>query len=236
MERKLQLVLAFMIVMLAASAALAVGPMGTRDYPSEFMSPEAILDQAFQRIQWYEANNLEVPEDVYAFYFKAEQMLHPEFYDHRDAPGTLDQFADACPGTVIEGPDFGEMFVTSTGSTMTVNNDCSIPNARLGRDVVVNLNINYQCLVTITTAGSAFDTYLVLYEDNCCDGDNDFVVASNNNDPYLNNGQRLAAGLQICLNPDDYYIVLDGASSAARGSYRLSIAIEDFCNEGDPSR
>jgi len=231
-----KVVLTAMMLMLMSSAVFATGPMGTRDIAVGVWSPEEILDQAFQRIQWFDQNNIDAPEDVYDFYFHAEQLVHPEYYDNRDVAGTLDQFADACPGTEINGPDFGEMFVTSTGSTMTVNNDCSYPSCRLGRDVMVQLNINYDCLVTITTAGSAFDTYLCLFEDNCCDSDNDFLVASNNNDPSLNNGQRLAAGLQICLEPDDYYIVLDGASTAARGSYRLSIAIEDFCNEGDPSR
>ena len=236
MSKRIALVFVGLLSVLVVNAAMATGPMGTRDIAVGVWSPEEILEQAYQNIQRDEVNNVDVSEDVYDFYFRAEQLAHPEFYDYRDAAGTLDQFDDACPGTVIEGPDFGEMFVTSTGSTMTVNNDCSYPSCRLGRDVMVNLNIYYPCLVTITTAGSSFDTYLCLYEDNCCDGDNDFLVDFNNNDPYLNNGQRLAAGLQLCLDPDDYYIVLDGASPAARGSYRLSISIEDDCDEGEPSR
>ncbi|MBL0060996.1 MAG: hypothetical protein IPP40_05765 [bacterium] len=236
MSKRITLVLVGLMGVLAVNAAMATGPMGTRDIAVGVWSPEEILEQAYQNIQWYEEHNVDVPEDVYDFYFLAERLVHPEYYSARDEAGSLDQFADACPGTVINGPDFGEMYITSTGSTMTANNDCSTPNARLGRDVMVNLNIFYPCRVTLRTAGSVFDTFLVLYEDNCCDSDNDFVVASNNNDPYLNYGQRLAAGLEVCLFPGDYYIVLDGASSAARGSYRLAIAIEDLCNEGDPSR
>lgn len=198
-------------------------------------SPEEILEAAAGYIQWHEEQGLEVPEYVYEFHFKVEQTAHPEYFAGRTELNPLDQHDDACPGTHIEGPDFGDVSITSCGTTMYANNDCSYPNCRNARDVIIEIDMNYDGWLTVRTAGSMFDTYLCLYEDACC-GDISDLIDSNNNAPWLNNGQRLAAGLESFISAGTYYLILDGAGPAARGAYCLTLEFTEDGEGGNESR
>ncbi len=202
-------------------------------------SPQEILDAALAHIQQLEADGWDIGDDTYEFYFRGERLLHPEFYATRhDRSESMDQFLDTCPGGLIVGPEweddaargFGGTYIVSTcGQTTTARNDCSYPRCRFGRDVVVTLEVPSFTGLYIRTAGSSFDTYLCLYEDECCSSDNDYLVESNNNFPELNYGQPLAAGIATCLPPGTYYLILDGATTAARGSYCVQFEFTEFC-------
>ncbi|MCB1061136.1 MAG: hypothetical protein KDB65_12990 [Calditrichaeota bacterium] len=216
-----------------AAPAFAATPGSELAYGKS--SGEAILEAAFRNIERLDEQGLEVPQDLYDFYFKFEQALHPEYYTaaEREQAVTLDQFANACPGTVIDGPEGEDIVIRSYGQTYTAGNNCSYPFCRLGNDVVVQLEVYGFDGLTIRTAGSTFDTYLCLYEDACCgSAPASSLYESNNNDPSLNYGQRLAAGLQTCVSPGTYWLVLDGAGPSAKGSYCLTIEWEsDACDD-----
>ncbi len=190
------------------------------------------LEGAYQQITWYEARQLEVPEGLYEFYFKYEKLVHPEFYETRHQNAVvLDEFADSCPGTVIQIPDEEEYTVISCGQTNNARNDCTYPDCRWGRDVVVQVELEEDGQMTITTTGSNFDTYLSVFEDDCFTEDGSDLIESNNNNPSLCNGQRLAAGIYECFDAGTYWIVVDGNSTSSRGSYCLTIEFEDFCDD-----
>ncbi len=222
--------------LLAIATAIASGPghVAAATNPTGLAfgksSAAEILEGAYQEILRYQKLGYEVPEEMYNFYFAYEQLVHPEYYEGRHAEqGALDEFADACPGTVINGPDFGNQTIITCGQTNNAANDCSYPHCRWGRDVVAQLVVNDYNYVIITTTGSRFDTYLCLYEDGCCGEPGSFLITTNDNNPSLCDGQRLAAGLDACLAPGTYYVVLDGAGVAARGSYCLTV---QFLAEG----
>lgn len=226
MGKRYRLIVLGLAAVLVANAAMAGGPVNPMGLAFGKSSGEEILEGVYQYIQQLEQDQVDVPQHVYDFYFACEKRVHPEFYPERGENGSLDQHDDACPGTLLEFGDLeGELTVVSCGTTMFANNDCSYPDCRNARDVIVHLAIDTFGWLTVRTAGSAFDTYLCLWEDGCC-GDGGELLASNNNAPNLNNGQRLAAGLEGFVAPGDYYLVLDGAGPAARGAYCLSITVE----------
>lgn len=187
-------------------------------------SATEILAGAYQQIMWYETQQLDVPEALYDFFFKYEALVQPELNPERtEGRNVLDEFADLCPGTVIEGPDGGDLTVTSYGQTNNATNNCTYPNCRFGKDVVVQLEVQSSNFIRVTTTGSRFDTYLCLYEAGCCGELGSTKIVENNNNPGLCDGQLLAAGFQTCVDPGTYWLVLDGAGVAARGSYALTI-------------
>jgi hypothetical protein len=215
---------------LGANKASAAGTNGLAFGRS---SAEEILDAAAVAIERLNAVAEEVPQEMYDFYFKLEQATHPELYSERGTVITLDQNADRCPGTLLFGPEEEDIVIRTCGSTLAASNDCSYPNCRYGRDVVMQLEVFGFDAITISTAGSSFDTYLCMYEDVCCDegGESRSLYESNDNNPSICNGQRLAAGISTCVSPGTYYLVLDGASPAARGSYCVTITWEyDDCD------
>lgn len=221
--------------LMALSAAFAADEAGNApdgQYGLAFGRSTAaeILEGAYQQIMWYEARELDVPEGLYEFYFKYEKLVHPELYETRHQGSVvLDEFADTCPGTIIQIPDEDDYTVISYGQTNNAQNDCTYPDCRWGRDVVVQVKLEGSGSLTITTTGSNFDTYLSVFEDECFTGDTD-LYNSNNNNPGLCNGQRLASGIYDCFSAGTYWIVIDGAGAAARGSYALTIEFEDFCD------
>ena len=198
-------------------------------------TPQEILDAALAKINQYDTDGTDVPDDVYAFFFRAEALLHPEYYSERNPNSqALDQFLDVCPGGTITVPDWedsddDEYHITSCGQTFNATNNCTYPTCRLGRDVVVTLEIQNYTGALIYTRGSMFDTYLCLYAESCC-GSTDDLFSWNNNAPWMNNGQPLAAGLIECLEPGTYYLILDGASVAARGSYCVHFDFYQDCD------
>lgn len=195
-------------------------------------SAEEILNAAYEQIEWYESNQFEVTQEMYDFYFKFERLVNPDVYAEIDSRtegrGALDQLADACPGTQMIMPEEGELTIVEYGSTLTAVNNCSYPDCRYGRDVVAQIEVSSFGTLEISTCGSAFDTYLCLYEDGCCGEEGSNLISENNNYGF-NCGQRLTSYIIDCVSPGTYYLVLDGASTAAKGSYRLSVSFSDFC-------
>jgi hypothetical protein len=166
-----------------------------------------------------------VPEDVYDRYFELEEQLHPEFYSRGADAGAIDELSDACPGPLVYMPAGEQYYSISTtcGQTYNATNDCTYPNCRYGRDVIMQIDVWYPGLIRMTTTGSRFDTYLCLYNGNCCGEEGSYLIGSNNNNPGLCNGQALAAGMEDYVSPGTYWLVLDGAGPAARGSYCLTV-------------
>ncbi|MCC6476149.1 hypothetical protein IT157_03765 [bacterium] len=196
-------------------------------------SAEAEFDALLGQISKMDEQGIDVPQEVYDRYFELEAQLHPEYYEQsaRGHAVVLDELEDVCPGTLVEGPEEGTMTYSVCGQTYNANNDCTYPDCRYGRDVVVRLEVENFQPILITTTGSRFDTYLCLYMDECCGEEGAVVLERNNNAPNLCNGQFLAAGIQRCVFQGTYYIVLDGASPAARGSYCLNITLlDEFCD------
>ncbi|MEI2810444.1 MAG: hypothetical protein V9F00_09625 [Nocardioides sp.] len=150
--------------------------------------------------------------------------VHPEQYGRYES-SPLDQLTDTCPGGEIMGPDSGHTFTFSTtGATNTATNNCSAPNCRLGRDLFIRLNVAYRDSVTVTTCGSAFDTYLCIFQGGCCGQQGSTLWASNDNAPEVCGiATTLQAGISRCFEPGVYYICLDGFGPAAFGLYRFSI-------------
>lgn len=194
-------------------------------------TPAEILEGAYQQIMWYEARELDVPEGLYEFYFRCERLAQPELYqDRHQGAVVLDEFADTCPGTIIQFFEEGPETIVSYGQTNNAQNDCSYPDCRWGRDVVVQVELEEGGELVITTTGSNFDTYLSVFEEDCFTSGDAELLYSNNNNPGLCNGQRLASGIWECFSGGTYWIVLDGASPAARGSYCLTIDYSPFCD------
>ncbi len=232
--KTLVLTLGMCVLVLCSSIAVAASSASARsDLSFVSSTAEEILDGAYQEILRQEDLGLDVPEETYNFYFAFERLVHPEFYEARTGEsGALDQLGNACPGSVIIGPNSGNMVVRTCGSTVSSGNNCSAPYCRLGNDVVVQLVVNNHGSLTVRTAGSSFDTYICLYLDACCGEPGSFLNAVNNNAPILNYGQRLAAGFSVCVSPGNYWLVLDGAGPSARGSYCLEFQFaDDGCGE-----
>ena len=195
-------------------------------------SAEAELSSLLAQIQKLDEQGADVPEEVYARYYELEEQLHPEFYSqHEENPGALDELSNTCPGTYLNIAEGSEYFWYSTcGQTYNATNNCTYPDCRYGRDVMIELDVEVEGLLFLTTTGSRFDTYLCMYYDNCCGQEGSSLFGQNNNNPNLCNGQFLAAGMVDCVYPGTYWIVLDGAGPAARGSYCLHIEFyEDEC-------
>lgn len=236
MKRTISLVTILLFVSLCLSSETA-RQVGSNDELTNMTisgsSPETVLDAAFAQIQRYEDAGTDVPKHLYDFYFQVERKVLPEVYqlpEERDQEGGLDQLGFTCPGTIIDLPEEGELQLQTFGQTNSSANNCRYPDCRNGRDVVAQLNVPTFGAITITTCGSSFDTYLCLYESECCGEEGSTLIASNNNSPFLCNGQRLASGIQGCIDAGTYYIVLDGAGPAAFGSYALNIYFTDFCD------
>jgi len=239
MHRILRLVAVLAVLALVTgSASNAAAPEAANSLSFNRSSQQEIYEAALAYINQLEMDGWDISEDVYEFYFRTERAVHPEFYATRNENSqALDQFTDVCPGGVIYGPEwfnpyrgFGDSYIVQTcGQTYTATNNCNYPACRRGRDVVVTLEIPSFTGLFIRTAGSTFDTYLCLYEDECCPSDNDFLYESNNNFPQLNYGQPLAAGIATCLPPGTYYLILDGASTTSRGSYCVEFEFTEFC-------
>lgn len=215
-----------------------VASAATQSYAIGQTSVAEALEAAFQQIELYEQNQWEVTKEMYDFYFKLDRLVNPEIYAEMDGrtdeSGALDQLIGTCPGSIILGPqDEEEMVIRTCGSTSSGANHCSYPDCRLGRDVVAQLVVDEDVELTITTTGSSFDTYLCVYdEDGCCGEEGSNLIAFNNNNPSLCNGQRLAAGLYFpCINAGTYYVILDGAFPSAHGSYCLTFDFSDNCND-----
>ncbi|MBK6766204.1 MAG: hypothetical protein IPG71_07760 [bacterium] len=227
--------LSLMLCGAALTVSLAVA--GERPVGFGKSSKEEILQACYDKIQWYIAQDIEVPESVYDFYFSFEQLVMPEVHGRR-VPGAfqLDELQDACPGTSLTfetggGEGDGEVVVIVCGQTSNARNDCGYPTCRWGKDVVVELNVEDFGYFEITTTGSLFDTYLCLYEDGCCGDPDAELIEANDNNPGMCNGQRLASGFSTCLDDGTYYLVLDGSFSTARGSYCLTIYYDEgFCD------
>lgn len=223
--RKIGLLIAVLaIVGMGCNSERAQAPLSSLQN-SEIETAEVELNALYEQISKSDEQGIDVPEAVYDRYFALEELLHPEYYELPTRGHTifLDELQDVCPGTEIEGPEGGVMTYSVCGQTYNANNDCTYPDCRYGRDVVVELHINANDYLVITTTGSRFDTYLCLYADACCGEEGMDVIERNNNAPELCNGQRLAAGIERCVFPGTYYIVLDGAGPSARGSYCLNI-------------
>ena len=211
------------------------GPLAHRSIEIGKTTPAEVVDAVYEQIVWYDEQGRDVPKEMYDFYYAFDHLVNPQFYAEQDGRvegnGALDELVDTCPGTLILGPGHNVFQVTTNcGQTYTAVNNCSFPDCRYGRDVVVELWIYGFDYIKITTTGSTFDTYLCLYGYACCGQEGSDRIAANNNAPWLCNGQRLAAGIEACLTEGVYHIVLDGASPAAFGSYCLTIAIDgDNC-------
>jgi len=234
MKTFLTYVAALLLVLGTSAIGQASGSKTSSGLSFGSSTPEEILDGAYQEIMHYDELGLDVPEDVYNFYFACERLVHPEFYEGRhEQAGALDQLDDTCPGTIIQGPGDpvgvgGGSFASyiNYGQTTTASNNCTYPNCRLGRDVVAELIVHEFGYIVITTTGSAFDTYLCIYQGACCGEEGSKKIAENNNNPDLCEGQRLAAGISDCFSPGTYWIVLDGAGPTARGSFALRVDFE----------
>jgi len=220
------------LAVLGCSTERPQAPLSSQNPDGNDAGLQAEFDALYDQISQLDQQGIDVPQESYDRYFELERQLHPEYYETsgRVQTRTLDELQDACPGAVLEGPEPGDdLYAVVCGQTNTAANDCSYPNCRLGRDVMIQINSYGYDFLRVTTAGSRFDTYLCLYSDECCDGS---PYEYNNNNPGLNNGQRLAAGIQTCLYPETtYYLVLDGAGPSAFGSYCLTIEMSgDNCD------
>ncbi len=197
-------------------------------------SPEEALEAAFQQIELYGQNKWEVTPEMYDFYYKLDKLVNPEYYAEEEGrsegDGALDQLTGTCPGSSFTMPEEGEWSIRTCGSTTTSTNHCTYPYSRLGRDVVAELIVPTNGSFEFSTCGSRFDTYLTLFRDACCGDGESIYWDSNDNDPFACS-QRLASYMFTCVEAGTYYLVVDGASPAAHGSYCLSIYFTDFCDD-----
>ncbi|NUO18501.1 hypothetical protein HUU59_03550 [bacterium] len=225
-----KIIVAVLLVSVCALAGMAQAGGTPNPYGLAFgrSSAEEILDGAYRYIQQLDQDQLDVPQDVYDFYFAFDRLVNPHFYESREGHVSLDQDSDTCPEERIEFDGEEDVTIVTCGTTRYAANDCTFPYCRNSRDVFVHLDFDNWGLLRVTTTGSAFDTYLCLWEDNCCGNNESMPDVYNNNNPYLCNGQRLAAGFEYCVDDDNYILVLDGAGPAAFGSYCLTIEFEPF--------
>ena len=206
------------------------GPLANRNLEFGKSTPQEVIDALVEQIDWYDQQGIGVPKEMYDFYFAMEPLVVPQAYEGRGEQGAIDELNDTCPGTVIQFPEEGDYMYTTCGQTYNATNNCTYPNCRYGRDVMVQLEVESSGLIVMTTTGSRFDTYLCLYAVDCCGQEDSEKLAENNNNPDLCNGQLLAAGIDGCILPGTYWLILDGAGPAARGSYCLNIQFyEDEC-------
>ncbi|MBL0061898.1 MAG: hypothetical protein IPP40_10595 [bacterium] len=197
-------------------------------------SAEKVLDAAFRQIELYDQNQWDVPKELYDFYFKLDRLVNPQIYAEAEermaGGGAMDQLLGTCPGTIFYMPEEDDLDIRTCGSTTSSTNRCTYPNGRYGRDVVAELDLPSSGELRISTCGSSFDTYLCLFEDACCGDESGELIESNNNDPFTCGGQRLTSAIATCVGSGTYYIVVDGASPAAHGSYCLTIEYNQDCD------
>lgn len=231
MRKVLILIAVAMLAFMGCSTERAQAPLSSQNTEGTYAGAEAELDALYAQIQKLDEQGADVPEEVYARYFELEEQLHPEYYSqHEENPGALDELSNTCPGTYVYINGEGDFFWSTCGQTYNATNNCTYPQCRYGRDVMIQLEVDGSGWLELTTTGSRFDTYLCMYNGNCCGQEGSYNFGSNNNNPDLCNGQMLAAGMDGCIFPGTYWLVLDGASASARGSYCLNINFyEDEC-------
>lgn len=218
------------VLILLVAALLTIGVCLAQQTRSQ-VSPDMVeLWDVYQQIEDLKANNREVPQEMYDRYYELDRRLHPEAYP-RIEENPLDDLSDICPGVLVTGPDSGVVWsYTNSGQTTNKANNCSFSLAdptsgcRFGRDVFMRLEVLYRDSITISTCGSGFDTYLCVWTGGCCGDPNAVPYAFNDNNPELC-GLPLTqqAGIAQCFEPGIYYICLDGATTAAHGSFRITV-------------
>lgn len=205
-----------------------------QDFAIGRTSAAEALEAAFQQIEMYGRNQWDVTQEMYSFYYKLDKLVNPQFYledeSRLEGSGALDQLLGTCPGSSFTMPEEGELTIRTCGNTSSSSNHCSYPYSRYGRDVVAELIVPEDGSFEISTCGSRFDTYLTLFRDACCGDGESIYWDSNDNNPFACS-QRLASYMFTCVPAGTYYLVVDGASPAAHGSYCLSIYFTDFCDD-----
>ncbi len=178
----------------------------------------AQLLQLWNQISQLKQSNSEIPAELYEQFFSLEQQLYPERVSRERG---LDQGMDGCPGYLIEQPEQGLFDWVDYGQTYNLNNDCTFPQCRTGRDVIYQLNITQQDSLQITTCGSGFDTYLCIFAGACC-GVGTQPTYSNDDSPICG-PNSVRSAIRGCFQPGLYYIVVDGFNGTAQGHYQLNI-------------
>jgi hypothetical protein len=212
----------FLLILVVVASVSAIS------YAQQTQSPEspesAELWRIYQQIEDLKASEQDIPQSLYDRYFELDRIVNPNQHERMEMT-PLDQFTNTCPGGMIMGPDSGLTYTySSTGATNTATNNCSYPACRLGRDMFLQLEVQYRDSITITTCGSGFDTYLCVYTGACCGQTGSVLYAFNDNNPEVCGvSTTLQAGISQCFEPGTYFIVLDGYAPAAFGQYRCSI-------------
>lgn len=121
---------------------------------------------------------------------------------------------DNCSNAIDLGTLASGATITHDNSTICYNNDYGDP----GNDVFVSFTINQAMGVRVTICGGAtFNTTLFLLDENC----NQLYV--NRDDPNCSPQSTIAENL---CTPGNYYVVIDGSTTAEQGRFRLTI-VED---------
>jgi len=207
-------------------SCLCLAATGLAQNNQSLQSPEREeLWRLFQNIEDLKATNVEVPEALYTRYFELDRLLNPDQYNDREHPNPLDQLTDLCPGGTVTTPNPAAPYVFgTTGQTNTAANNCSFPNCRFGKDLFFVLEVPTRDSITITTCGSAFDSYLCIFTGACCGQAGSVAYASNDNAPQICGvSTTLQAGISRCFEAGTYYVCLDGASVAAFGHYNVIV-------------
>ena len=123
---------------------------------------------------------------------------------------------DACP-PALDG-DFCEnakvipsLPYLDSGTTCDYTDGCSFMSA--SKDVIYELNLTESMELVISLCNSSFDTYLSVYEDDCCSGDTLYF-----NDDDCGTRSRL----RNMFDPGLYYIIVEGYQSNC-GNYELYV-------------
>lgn len=183
----------------------------------------------FQQIRDLDAAGHEVPADLYNRYYELDRIVNPSQYEWERTPGNpLDQLTDYCDqAPTWVGPDEGMTYFNATNgvTSSAFHNDCTYLNGgaagcRLGKDVFMKLEVRFRDSVTVSTCGSAFDTYLCIFTDGCCATP---FAQNNNNSLICGVATTLNAAISRCFDPGMYWICLDGSSGTAFGDWRISV-------------
>jgi hypothetical protein len=208
------------------SVTLFVGlPMATADntLSSDNLAasdPNGQFLQLWNEIQQLKETDGEINAALYDRFFELERTVYPDRSSH-EGGRSLDQGMDGCPGYVIQQPVEGPIDYVDYGQTYNLNNDCTFPQCRTGRDVIYQLVMTRQDSLQITTCGSGFDTYLCIFSGACCPAGSGPMFS--NDDSPICGANSVRSAVRACFQPGQYFIVVDGFNGTAQGHYQLNI-------------
>jgi len=145
--------------------------------------------------------------------------------------GSLMQFGDVIAGAIEIELSSGDFF--DSQDTEAFHDYYSLPYGEDYKDIVYSFNIdeNFNQLLNINIVEADFDTQIALYY-NTNEPDYDNAVE------YDTNADDMLSSLtDLSLNNGNYFLIVDGCSSAAAGTYQIEFVLGDeitpICEYGE---